>query len=72
LRKKEQGLLNTIAQLRQQIRTLKANQRIQRAAEKRKRATAAKARREERRRTNSRPDGQDPAGNPAAVLNDTE
>lgn len=72
LRKKKQGLLNTIAQLRQQIRTLKANQRIQRATEKRKRATAAKSHREKRQRTNSRPADQDPAGNLAAVSNDIE
>jgi len=41
LRRKQQRLLNTVAPLRQQIRILKANQRIKRTAGKRKRATAA-------------------------------
>jgi len=72
LRRKQQKLLSTIAQLRQQIRILKANLRMRRTAGKRKRANAARSRKIRRRRTYSRPAGQNPAKRPTAVPNDTE
>ena len=65
-------MLNTIAQLRQQIRILKANLRIRRTRRKRKKATVAKSCRTRRRRTYSRPVGQNPTGRPTAVPNDIE
>lgn len=67
LRRKQQRLLNTISQLRQQIQILKVNQMIERTTGKRKRATAAKSRRAKRRRTNNRH-----AGNHVVVPNDVE
>ena len=77
LRKKQQRLLGTIARLRQQIRILKANLRIQRTARKRKRATAVKSRRTRRRQTYSRFVGRNPIRRPTAeeqtvVPNDIE
>lgn len=60
LRREQQKFLNIIAQLRQQIRVLKANQRIRRS------------RRAKRPRTNSHPANQNPAESPAAVPNNAE
>lgn len=67
LRRKQQKLLSTIAQLWQQIRILKAHLRIRRTAGRRRRDNTARSRRMRRRGTYSCPAGQNPAGSPTAV-----
>jgi len=62
--------LSIIAQLHQQIRILKARQRVRKTAGKKKVATSVKLRKAKRLRTKNRPVVQNPAENPAAVPND--
>jgi len=72
LRKEQQILLNIIVQLHQQIRILKAKQRVKRTSGRKKVTTPAKPRKAKGQRIRICPAVQNPIKNQAVIPNDAE